>query len=307
MTALKRPPTAAMIALFLLPAFAPPASAQESVKYLPDDSTILIGVNIRQLAAAGAVKKFGERLIKKSAAALKASGVGAAELLTDAKSAAALKDFVEKVDWVYLGANPAKDDGLVAVTGRFDAAAVKALLEAVKPADVPLKADKIGDAPVWEVGREGEAGWVGVVGGVLLIADGKDKLAAALDKAAGKRKTKLNKTVAGLLAQADAKKSAWLVYAEGEAKFVASLLLADDLAGAVVIASESDDDARTDAERIAADLKVAAKQAAQVAAENKAYAPLAALAAALKTAPEGAAVVVSLKLTAEEIEKLLKE
>jgi hypothetical protein len=289
----------------LAAALAAPAAAQDAAKFAPDDSTVLVGINIKQIAASAVMQKYGEKLLQKNAAeAVKSGGAaGIAQALKDAKTIAAVKDFVNKVDTVYVGVAPSKGEAVFAAVGRFDAAAVKDLIDRVKPADVPVKAEKIGNVDVWEIGGAADAGWVAATAGVLVLTDSKEKLAAAVDKLGGNRKTRLKKEITDLLGMADMTRSVWLVAHEDDARFVAGIQIADEISAEVVMPAGSAEAAESQAKEIGELLKLLKVQAGAVAMQNAALAPLADLANSLAIAVKGGNVVITAKLTAAQIEK----
>jgi hypothetical protein len=284
------------------------AFGQDALKYVPDKSEVLVGINIRQIAGSNLVRRYGDQLLRKPAVeAFKEGNAELSRLLSDEKTSAALKEFLGKADTLTFGHVPETGGGVVALTGRFDAAAVRDLIDRIKPADVPLKSEKVGNADVYKLGEGENAGFAAAADGVLLYADSRESLAAALDKAAGNRKTKPTAAVAELIGKVDTSGSAWVVVADDDTRVYAALHIGDDVAARVTVPAGSAEQAKARRDEVEKEMEGLKSQAAGLLRRSKALGPLVDLINTVKVGVEGGNVVISARLTAQDLERRFRD
>jgi len=182
---------------------AAPARA-DVTKYLPNDTEILLRVNVRQILDSALVKKHGidkiKDLINQSNEAQQALQALGLDPLKDVN--------------VLTVAGPGGNDpekGLFLIEGNFNAEKFNALAEqAAKDNPDSLKVSKIGDRKVWEVTVPGAPQSLHVLlldKNTLVAAASKAGLTEVIDRAAGKKKGTLNKNVKALLDKTSPKQS----------------------------------------------------------------------------------------------------
>jgi hypothetical protein len=181
-----------------------PARAAEVDKYLPDDSEMVITINVKQILDSGLVKKYGLEQAK-----------NALQGLNDVNDI--LKDLgfdpFKDLDTVTIagpGGNE-QDKGLIVVHGRFNLDKFKAKGDdAAKTNSDNLKIHKIGAKIVYEV-TVAEAPlpiFVSLVDATTILASfGKDYVVDGLKKAGAEKATLKNKDFTTLLEKMDGKQS----------------------------------------------------------------------------------------------------
>lgn len=196
------------VALALTPAFAP---AAEVHKLLPDDTSAVISVNVRQIMDSPLAKKYALDLIKQAI-----NDQAGAKKVLEALGLDPLKD----IDQLIVAAPDLSDtdEGLVIVTGKFDPAKIRNLAaEAAKNQADQFKIHKAGDYTLYEIKAPDlpAPAFAAVADkNTLVIAPKQEYAVAALDKAAGKKTTALkNKAMGALLQQIDGKQSVWVAVA----------------------------------------------------------------------------------------------
>ncbi|HXG09631.1 MAG TPA: hypothetical protein VNK04_07570 [Gemmataceae bacterium] len=309
------------LALTLLPA---QAGAAEVHKYLPDDTGAVVTINIRQILDSALVKKHALERIKQG---LKENEE--VQKVLDALGLDPLKD----IDQLIL-ASPSlneEEKGLVIVTGRFDPDKIKAkAAEVAKNQPDLLKLQKTGVYQVYEVKvpDQPKPVFAAVADRNTLVASvAGEYITEALDKAAGQKKTVLQKKEIGpLLERMDAKQSVWV--AVGSSALAKGLPAAADenvkeffkkveaIAGGVTVRddikaqfvlSARDVQAAKEMNKVIADgINQLMGIVAILAANQKELTPLVDVIKGVKTTIKDKAVVITAAVPAELIEKTLK-
>ena len=182
-----------------------PVCAGDVDKYLPDDSEVVVTINVKQITDSALFKKYGIE--------------GVQQIIKDSDEASAvLKDLgfdpLKDVDRIVV-ASPGGDDsdkGLIIVHGHFDLDKFKAKgEEAAKSNPEHLKIHKRETGPViYEVSQEKLDNnlFVSLVDkNTMLISPGKDYVVDALKKTDAKQATLKNKELMTQLERTDAKQS----------------------------------------------------------------------------------------------------
>lgn len=187
-------------------------------KLLPNDTEIVVGVNVKQILNSGVVKRFGEDAIKQM-------------LQSDDKVQKVLEDLgfdpFKDLDslLVALPAVPTDTDidrALVIVRGNFDITKAKAKALALSKDDETKDVIKLASKPdglggkheFWEISPPdaNKSFFVSLFSkDTLLVAPEADMLINAIEQNDGRKKAALkNKDMAGLLARLDSKQSAYV-------------------------------------------------------------------------------------------------
>lgn len=184
------------------------AGAAEVDKYLPDDTSVVITANVRQILASPLVKKNALELIKQTlkdnADAQKAlTALGIDPLKDIDRLVVAMPEVSENVN-----------KGLVIVYGTFDPAKVKATAAELAKKGDGFKIHKAGAYEIYEVKipDQQQTAFAAVIDkGVVVAGPSKDYVADALAKAAGTKKTVLKKKEVGaLIEKVDGKQGLWI-------------------------------------------------------------------------------------------------
>jgi hypothetical protein len=210
-----------LLAASLLTLGAVPALHAADLKYLPDDTEVVITVNFRQILTSELVKAQKEAIAQARAMLEHQMPAEAQKWLKKAGF-----DLFKDLDSVTIALPATKQakEVLVVVDGSFQAEKLYGTAEeaAGKFADV-LKVTKAGEHKIVEVTPpEGNGIFVSLVGkNVLLAGSTKAMLTAALSRASGDEKPKLKKEMLTLLETTNAKQS---ISAVASGKALAKLL-----------------------------------------------------------------------------------
>jgi hypothetical protein len=307
---------------------AAPARAGEVDKYLPEDTEVLVSVNVRQIVDSDLFKKYA---LEQARAALKDQ-----EDVQDVLKELGLDPFKD-LDRV-LVAKPSggeQDRGLVIAYGRFDLDRLRAKAdEAAKNQPDLVKIHKIpdgagGKAVVYEVNVPNQPTPVFVAlpnKETVLASTGKDYVVDALKKETAKEKPALkNKDFQALLEKMDAKQAVSLAgvgsaLTEGGLDEVKALFekveavgggvsIGDDIKIEVSVAAKSADDAKGLKETIGDDLKQARLllTALTLVQSDPGLELLLDVANSVRVSVKGKAVVVKASVSADALEEALKK
>ncbi len=318
-------PRRVALATLLCAVLAAPSRSAEPDRYLPDDSEIVLHVNVTQLLGAPIVQKH-------CLALLKGYFNGKAEVQTtlDALGFDPFRDVTSLT-----AASPSAGDSdkvFVIVRGKFEVAKFHAKAEeVVKTQPDHLKIHTAGANKIYEV-RDASLGedkplYVALLDGTTLVASGaKDAIAEAFARAAGQKAATLKKEVRELIAAVNDKQSIWLVapgaplskseYAgddrarkslEKIAALTAGIAVNESLQAEIAITSKSAEDAKSLADELREGLEQA-KGLIQVLAGNQSkLTPLVALLGSIQTNTTGTVTTLKAEVTVELLAKLLKQ
>jgi hypothetical protein len=185
------------------------ADLEKIAKLLPDDTEMVMAVNIRQILDSAVVKKYGLEKLKD---ALDSQG-DVKEYLKDMGL-----DPFKDIDSIIVGSsgNGESEKHLAMVTGRFDPAKLEAKAkEIAKDRSEMIKVDKIGKHTVFEISVPNSPQSMfacAVSKNLILAASSKASLEEGLEKHAGTKTTKLkNKQLQEVVSKMDEKQSLWFV------------------------------------------------------------------------------------------------
>ena len=299
-----------------------PVCAGDVDKYLPDDTDVVIGVNLKQILDSGLFKKHGQdkfkELIKSNAEVGK---------VIESLGFDPLKD-LSSVTMALVGLIP-EPKPLIIVRGNFDPAKFAAKAEEIsKSKGDKLKIHKSGEHKIYEmIGDDPKPTFAGMVDkNTIVAAQEKESVEAAFETAAGKSKGKgLRPDMKELMEKIDTKQSLFVAVPastlkklpeppdEKSKKTIEKILSATvgltvdtDLKLAITIASKSADAAKELAEEIKENLEQAKGLVALVAGMKPELAPLVDVVGALKVAAESNNVIIKSEVSGEMIEKALK-
>lgn len=190
------------------------ASAAEVNKYLPNDTEIVVSLNVRQVLDSKIVTKYALSLIK--------------DMIEENKEARTILqsldfDPLKDVEKLTIASAPEESSvkGLIILQGKFDVAKFeKRIEEYAKEKKDELKIHKIGTKKVYEIKTpEAEAEMEGVESQTIFFtfldnktiaaSPNKDYVSEAIDKEAGIKESKLNKGVKTLIEGMDESMSFW--------------------------------------------------------------------------------------------------
>jgi hypothetical protein len=309
-----RPVAPAVLALALL---LPAARAADVDPYAPADSEWVLHINVKQLAAAPAVKKHAAEPLRTAVSnfeALKALAPLGIDPLKDAGSVTAAGSGLLQYD-----------RALLIVRGRFDAGKLRrAADELAKQKPTVWQVLKEDGVTFYEVREKGQPAptYLAFADGAVLISAGKKYVAAAaaVDPA---RPAKVSEALQALVAKADAGDDVWLAaptpkrVREVLAKSSATAAIADDVTAFTARIKVGEDVAV--AFNVQTDKKESAEEAAQLLDAGKGFAALAVrnveglgpllaeLLDAGKTSTDGTTATLTGRLSAEQIAKALKK
>lgn len=309
------------VALALTPAYAP---AAEVHKLLPDDTSAVISVNVRQIMDSPLVKKYALDLIKQT--------INDQADLKKAIEALGL-DPLKDIDQLIVAAPDLSDtdEGLIIVTGKFDPAKIKTLAaEAAKNQADQVKIHKAGDHTLYEIKIPDQPAPVFAAvadKNTIVVAPKQDYAVAALDKAVGKKTTALkNKAMAPLLQQIDGKQSAWVAVAGSALEkgipgvddpnikdfltkldaVAGGLTVTEDIKAQVVLNAKDVKGAKELQQGVGEGINQALGIVALLAGQQKELAPLVDVLKGVKVAQKEKSVIVTGEITKDVIEQLLK-
>jgi hypothetical protein len=308
---------------------AAPARAVEPEKLLPNDTEVVITINVKQMLTSDLAKKLPVDKLKEHVK----GNEEANKILTDL-GFDPFADLDSITTALSSGSEP--DKGLVIVHGKFDVAKFKAKAEQVaKDMEGVLKIHKVpdglgGQTELYEVNAPGspQASFVALIGKDTLVASaGKDYVQDAIDKAAGKKKSGLeNKELQALLGRMDAKQSLWVAvlgstlakspFANAEEAKQVIDKLQDAIAGVTIdkdiklqvsVSAKSADDAKDLGEKLKEYLNKATGVALLFAGDNKALSPLIDLLKSVKPSVKGKVVGLQVEISGDMIEEAIKK
>jgi hypothetical protein len=322
------PAALATLAALLLAA---PARAAEVEKLLPNDTEVVVRINVRQILDSPLAKKLpldqAKEALKDNADATQVLNDLGFDVFTDLDSITAA-----------FSSGGDTDKGLVILRGKFDVQKFQAKAEAVAK-DMPdiLKIQKKpdglgGQILVYEVDNaipeQKEAWYVALPSKNTLVASaGLDYVLDAVDKEAGRKKTELkNKDLQALLDKVDTKQSAWAVVLgstlqesdlgkDDKAKdiitkiqdVIAGVTIGEDVHVALKVTVKKAEDAKNIEEAIETLLHEARGTLEFLAASQKEVKPLLELLQGIKAKVKDKTVTVEVKIDGEVIEKALNK
>jgi hypothetical protein len=301
------------------------ACGAEVDKYLPDDSDVVVVLNIRQLTEAPLIKKHAIEQLK---GLLRANND--ANKVFEALGFDPFKDLTS-VTLAAAGIGP-DAKGLALAHGTFDTAKFKAKAEEVaKDKAEMIKIHKEGDHTLYEVKPkpdEDKRVYIGILDGTTIAAsDDKDRVLGAFAVAAGKKQGGIKKDLKALIEKVDGNQSLWMV-APGSAlakaaelggdpkakqsvekidSITAALMIDKDVKLALAVNAKSTDNAKELSEEIKEGLNQAKGILAVLAGNMKELAPAVEIVDKLKVDTEGSTVTMKAEVTEEFIEKSLKK
>ena len=300
-----------------------PARAGELDKFLPDDTEVVLTVNVKQIVGSPLFKKYGQDAVK--------------QYLKDTDEVnSVLQDLgfdpLKDADTITI-AGPGSDEsdkGLIIVHGRFDRDQFKKKGEdAAKANGEHLKIHKRESGPViYEVTQDNlpSSMFVAVVDKSTILASfGKDYVVDALKKIDAKQATVKNKEIKALLERMDGKQSLSLMLlgsAVAKSKDVgqvippevlnnldalgAGVTLDDDIKLEVGIVAKTADSAKDIRDKIDGGLNQALTTLSGLAQVEKNLQPAVDVVKSVKTTQKDKAVTIKGEITAEQLEKLVK-
>ena len=308
---------------------AAPARAAEVVdKLLPNDTEIVLSVNLKQILNSPLGKKIPRDKIEDAIKSQDEVNKNLEDLGFNP-----LDDLHSLVVAVSGGNEP--DKGLVIAHGKFDVKKFEAKAEEVaKDMKDVLKIHKVpdglgGSTKLYEVTPPGQDNplWVALPNGTTLLASGgKDYVLDALDKEAGRKQTALkNKDLAALLNRLDTTQSIWLAVlgstlaknpqlsGNQDVKEVldkisdatAAINVDKDLKVQVSVTAKTAADAKDLDEKLKDGLNTALGAVALLAGQKKELAPLVDVLKNVKPDVKGKVVSVELELSGKDIEKAI--
>jgi hypothetical protein len=337
-----RPRAGWLLAALVGTALAAPSRAADLDKYVPEDATLYVRVNVRQLLVAPVVRtsvplafaKYGDEIVQLAAFA-KQFNANAPDIkdedlkkqlqqLKDPKVVAAGLDAAKDlVSDVILTGDADGEDEDVFVLIQSQHVNAKALeqgadvLEKLAGAALPfkLKREKIGKATVYVVempAPQEQTVYLTVLeDGILAVSTDKETLEKALAVARGKAKPKIDEDLAKLITKRSPKDFVFVAGVKGDEddqqKFIGKLTLDKDVSGQLVTTFTSADKAKEFAKETNDHLSGFADMAKGFAGEHKDLKPILDQLIKTKAKASDKVVTVSVKLTGETIEKFLKE
>jgi hypothetical protein len=302
-----------------------PARAADVDKYLPNDTEIVVTINVRQIFDSALVKKYA---LEHLTAAIKASGE--TEKVLEALGLNPTTD-VNSVALAGPGGDE-PDKGLFIVRGKFDTAKFQAKAKEAAEQGKHLKIAKAGDYTVYEVPIDNPGPvknmFVAVVDQETIVASpGQKYVTDALDKHAGKQQSTINKDIQGLIGKEDANQSVWMVvlssalrkssFANNDEKvkeilgkfqsFSGGFTVSDEVRLDLNIAAKNTDDAADLKKELSGGLEQAKGFAAVIAGSQPQLAPLTDVLDSIKVNADKNSVVLKGKVSKDLIEKALKK
>lgn len=179
-------------------------SAAADVNYFPDDTEVVVSINLKQLFSAEAVKAQPDAVGELKEVLGEFAGVHAVEKYLKEAGLDAFRDLT-RVTYVYTGSKK-PDVSFLVLEGAFGAGKLSA---AAKAEGAALRGKKVGDHTVYEVTPRGEKRFYAalVAPSTLLVATTAEALADALARAAGSKKSGLKKEMRKLLESTEDRQS----------------------------------------------------------------------------------------------------
>jgi len=336
-----RPRAGWLLAALVGTALAAPSRAADLDKYVPEDATLYVRVNVRQLLVAPVVRtnvplafaKYGDQIAQFAAIAKQlnpnAPDVKEEDLkkqlrqLKDPNAVAAgldaAKDFV--TDIIVTGDADAEDeDVFVLVQSQHVNAQVfeqgAEMIGKLAGANLPfkLKKEKIGKATVFVIETQApqeQTIYAAVLeDGILALSTDKETLEKALGVASGKAKPKIDEDLSKLITKRSPKDFLFVAGIKGEKdeeqKFIGKLTLDKDVSGQLVTTFQSADKAKDFAKETNDHLSQMADTLKGFAGEHKDLKPILDQIGKTRAKVEDKKVTVTVKLTGDSVEKFLK-
>lgn len=301
-----------------------PARAAEVDKLLPNDTEILVTINLRQILDSPLVKKYALEHMK---TALKSNRE--TEQVLDALGLDPLTDVNSIAIAGPGGEDPEK--GLFIIHGKFNKAKFEAKAKEEADKAGHLKITKAGDYTVYEVAIDSpgpvKTMYVAVADPSTIVASpGKSYLTDALDKLNGKKQGAVSKEFQALIAKEDSKQSVWIVLLSSALKksnlaneekvkemlgkfqsFSGGLTLTDEVRLDANISAKDAAAANDLKKELSGGLEQAKGLAAIFAANQPNLAPLGEVLDSIKVNTEKNSVVVKAKVSKDVIEKAIKK
>jgi hypothetical protein len=303
----------------LLGLLALPVRAADVDKLLPNNSSVVVFVDVRQILDSALVKKHGQAPLEK---ALKNNG-NIDKLLTSA-GFDPLKD-INSITLALEG-DLSKANGLLIVRGKFNVASIAARAEELARKDDRLKIESIAGQSVYRTkGPDGE-GYLAVLNESTAIASpDKSSIESALARHSGKDRLDISKELKQHIEAIEVGRSVWLV-ANGVAlrkvplaaddkvkevldriQFVTlTVAVSDGVAVKTVVAANNGHDAKALNKDIEGGLESAKGVIAVLADGRPELAPIGEVLDTLKLKTEGTTLRLDLTASASVIEKILK-
>jgi hypothetical protein len=308
---------------------APPSRAAELSKYLPDDTEIVMGVQVTKLMEAplvrkhlpAIVKKYGPDVVKFGAEAsgqklddniLKAITTGLSDADAIRKFLDDNKTRVERITFATTS-NEADERVFLVIEGDLNREKIAAFLGAAKLFGVDLKTEKAGKHDIYVVkvpGEDEEMFFALVDDRTIVAATQKEDVVKALGRAE-KKETAVRKELRELAGNVDEKAVFWFVAAPKETDeyvtAVGTVFVTDGVRLTTAITTKDADAAKDLADDVKKGLKDATEALEDFAKDFK---PLGAVLNILKKVTpevEKNAVKVTVELPAETIEKMVKD
>lgn len=311
----------AVVLGLLLAALAVPVRAADISKYLPNDSEIVVTVNVKQILESQLIQKHALEMAK---AALQGNDEARRVL-----EALGLDPFKDVISITMAGPNQKDkpDQATIIVQGRFDARKIEATAAEVAKKDADkLTIHKIGGDTVYEFqqGDKKETMFATLIDAATIVAaSSKDYVAEALDKRAGKKQTQIKKGLQDLLDRSDDKQSISISVLAGAVNAMdvlknnekATTLLGKmvNLTGGITISDEIKADFTVETKDKEAALELNKTITAGLgfvalfAAQDPNLAPLADVVAGIKVKPQDTSVQIKVLVSKETIEKAVNK
>ena len=178
------------------------------VTHFPDDTEVVVTVNLKQIFNSEMVKSQPDALGELKEALGQFAGVNAAQKYLKVAGLDAFRD-LRSITYVYTDSKSPKVSFLI-LEGEFNA---EKLSDAAKTGATELRAAKSGDHTVYEITPRGEKRLYATLinPSTLIVATTEEALADARNRAAGTKKSGLKKEMRKFLETADEKQSVGFV------------------------------------------------------------------------------------------------
>jgi hypothetical protein len=311
------------VVLAILAGLTQSARASDVDKLLPNQTELIVVVNVKQIVEAPLIKKHA---LERLRTLLK--GNNEATKILESVGFDPFRDLTS-ITTATSGVSP-DAKFLAIVHGQFDPAKLEKKAEEVaKEKTDMLKISKEGDQKIYEVKanpNDDKPAFVGIVDSKTVVASNdKEYVADAFAKAAGKKTTSLNKDVQTLIEKADPNQSIWLaapgttfskseLASEQKAKqslekvrsVTAAIAISKDVKFTLTVAAKTADNAKELAEEIKEGLTQIKGLLAVLAGNQKEIAPVVDLVGSIEVATDGTAVTLKSAVSEDLIEKGLK-
>jgi hypothetical protein len=312
---------AALLALAL------PARAAEVDKFLPNDTEVILTLNVRQILDSPLVKKYGQEPLKM---ALKSNDE--AQRILQALGFDPFTDLTS-ITATSSGGKEA-ERGLLIIHGKFDTDKFHAHAEKIaKDMADQLKIHKVGNHKLYEtkvpdpMGGQEQTLFIALATRTTIVgAPTRDYVLDALAKAEGKKQTELKKEIQTLLEKADANQSMWMLATGSSlaksplaaadekvketlgkiASFTGGLTITDEIKAELVVGAMTPDAAKELATEISDGLTQAKGFATLLAGGRKELAAVGEILETIKSSRQGSLITIKGQVTKEVIDKALK-